>query len=98
MILLTGGVPAPRGVWPGGVSAPGGVPGGDPPGMATAAGGTHPTGMHSCVFLCLQPLQTQNRNFQQISDNFCFKYKFDEKLFKSDICQPLAIYFELAIW
>ena len=27
----------------------GGVPGGDnPPGMATAAGGTHPTGMHSC--------------------------------------------------
>ena len=26
---------------------PGGVPGGDPP-KATAAGGTHPTGMHSC--------------------------------------------------
>ena len=24
------------------------VPGGDPPGTATAAGGTHPTGMHSC--------------------------------------------------
>ena len=23
------------------------VPGGNPPGMATAAGGTHPTGMHS---------------------------------------------------
>ena len=39
--------------------------------MATAAGGTHPTGMYSCFFLCLQPLQTQNRNFQQISDNFC---------------------------
>ena len=31
---------------PGG-SAPGGVDG-EPPGMATAAGGTHPTGMHSC--------------------------------------------------
>ena len=30
------------------VSGPGGVTGGDPPGMATAAGGTHPTGMHSC--------------------------------------------------
>ena len=31
-----------------GGSGPGGVvPGGDPP-MATAAGGTHPTGMHSC--------------------------------------------------
>ena len=27
---------------------PGGVPGGDPPWTATAAGGTHPTGMHSC--------------------------------------------------
>ena len=24
------------------------MPGGDPPGTATAAGGTHPTGMHSC--------------------------------------------------
>ena len=43
--LLPGGVSAPRGgacSW--------GVPGGDPPppGTATAAGGTHPTGMHSC--------------------------------------------------
>ena len=26
-----------------------GVPGGDPPPTATAAGGTHPTGMHSCL-------------------------------------------------
>ena len=26
-----------------------GVPGGDTPGMATAAGDTHPTGMHSCL-------------------------------------------------
>ena len=26
-----------------------GGPGGDPPGTATAAGGTHPTGMHSCL-------------------------------------------------
>ena len=42
-----GGLPAPRGV-PGLVGAvPGGVPGGDPR-MATAAGGTHTTGMHSC--------------------------------------------------
>ena len=31
-----------------GVPGPEGVPGGDTPGMATAAGGTHPTGMHSC--------------------------------------------------
>ena len=28
-----------------------GVPGGDPFGMATAAGSTHPTGMHSCIRL-----------------------------------------------
>ena len=35
--LLLGGVPGPRG-----------VPGGDTPRTATAAGGTHPTGMHSC--------------------------------------------------
>ena len=36
-----------------GVSAPGGVPGGDPPGTATDAGGTHPTGMHSCCKWCI---------------------------------------------
>ena len=35
-----------------GVHGPRGVPGGDPPApeMATAAGGTHPTGMHSCLY------------------------------------------------
>ena len=46
------GVPGPRGVCFWGVPGlgGGGVPGGDhPPGTATAAGGTHPTGMHSCV-------------------------------------------------
>ena len=46
------GVSAPGGVCSRGVSAPGdawswGVPGGDPP-TAAAAGGTHPTVMHSC--------------------------------------------------
>ena len=35
----------------GGVCSRRGVPGGDPPGTATAAGGTHPTGMHSCTRL-----------------------------------------------
>ena len=33
----------------GGGSAPGGLPGGGPS-TATAAGGTHPTGMYSCTF------------------------------------------------
>ena len=55
VILSTGGS-APGGVpGPGGGLVPGsggvcswGVPGGDPPGTVTAAGGTHPTGMHSC--------------------------------------------------
>ena len=59
MILSTGGVACSGGcLLPGGylvwvVSAPGGgggVPGGDPPGTATAAGGTHPTGIQSCNY------------------------------------------------
>ena len=53
-------MPGPGGVpGPGEVPLPGGVPGPRgglvlggawwrPPGTATAAGGTHPTGMHSC--------------------------------------------------
>ena len=51
VILSTGGVPAPAGggLFLGGVCSWGGVPGGDTPGTATAAGGTHPTGMHSCL-------------------------------------------------
>ena len=47
------GVPGPggRGVWSGGGSWSRGVCGDPllPPEMATAAGGTHPTGMHSCL-------------------------------------------------
>ena len=47
-------VPGPEGgAWSGGVPGLGGlvfggVPGGDPPETATAAGGMHHTGMHSC--------------------------------------------------
>ena len=59
------GVPAPGGVCSQGVpalggSGPGGVPGGDPP-TVTAAGGTHPTGMHSCI--CLTSLMHAKWNF-----------------------------------
>ena len=49
--VCSGGVSAPRGSAPGGLGGclvRGGVPGGDPP-MATAVGGMHPTGMHSCL-------------------------------------------------
>ena len=42
------GVPGLGGVCARGCLVPGG---GDPPGTATAAGGTHPTGMHSCYFI-----------------------------------------------
>ena len=53
-----GGVPAPGESGLGGVPAPGGlVLGGTwrrPPETATAAGGTHPTGMHSCIPINLQ--------------------------------------------
>ena len=56
------GVPGPKGVpgqfggaWFGGVPGLGGgvpAPGGEPPRMATAVGGTHPAGMHSCCISC----------------------------------------------
>ena len=49
-LLLGGGVPAPGGPAQG-------VPGEDPPRTATAAGGTHPTGMHSCLLCNLYCLQ-----------------------------------------
>ena len=58
VILFTGGGAIPECIV-GGISAClaaglqgglllGAVPGGDPPGTATAAGSMHPTGMHSC--------------------------------------------------
>ena len=44
-----GGVHGPGCAWSGGCMV-GGVPGEDtPPPTATAADGTHPTGMHSCI-------------------------------------------------
>ena len=50
--LSTGGVPGSEGVWSGGVAWSRGGGGfwspRRPPQTATAADGTHPTGMHSC--------------------------------------------------
>ena len=46
-----GRVPGPRGCLVPGGCRPGRVPGGDPPETTTAAGGTHPTGIHSCFFI-----------------------------------------------
>ena len=52
MILSTGGCLLSGGACSrGGVPAPGGCLVETPPRMATAAGGTHPTGMHSCYEL-----------------------------------------------
>ena len=64
MILSTGGGVCSRGgAWPQGGSGPGGVPAPglvpgpgrgclvETPPTATAAGGTHPTGMHSCCMI-----------------------------------------------
>ena len=54
------GVPGTGGAWSGGCMVPG-VPGGDPPPpTATAAGGTHPTGMHSCSLFSYKCLCTVN--------------------------------------
>ena len=48
-------------VWGVGVPGLGGVHGGDHPGTDTAAGATHPTGMHSCLILgILHELLKQN--------------------------------------
>ena len=48
-----GGVPTPGGDWSGeGVPGPGGTWWAPPPVTATAAGDTHPTGMHSCFCVC----------------------------------------------
>ena len=46
--LLLGGAWSWGGSGPGRCLLQGGVPGGDTPRMATAAGSMHPTGMHSC--------------------------------------------------
>ena len=62
---LVWGVPGPGGclvwggclvggAWPwGGGAWSEGVPGGDPPGTATAVSGTHPAGMHSCFYIVM---------------------------------------------
>ena len=57
--LILGGVWSRGGSGPGGCLVPeGGVAGGDPP-TATAAGGTHPTGMHSCDVVVLLKLHSK---------------------------------------
>ena len=61
-----------------GVSAPGrGVPGGDPPHeTATAAGDTHPTGMHSCYKVKLPNGETYFYIVRRIFHNFVKMYTF----------------------
>ena len=58
-VPAAGCVPAPRGY----------TRGGDwwrPPGTATAAGGTHPTGMHSCLTNVIQNRKNANSPFKAV--------------------------------
>ena len=60
---LVWGVPGPRGVpGPGGVWSQG-VPGGDPPKMATAAGSTHPTGCCFCFCFFFEGGGMEDKSF-----------------------------------
>ena len=71
-----GGVPGPGGVcsWgallPEGLVPRGGVPGGDSPNTATAAGDTHPTGMHSCFYL-----RVAQKTGREIGSSLCPGFK-----------------------
>ena len=69
VILFTGGCLFRRG------ASSEGVPGGDPhpPGTATAAGGTHPTGMHSCKTVLLM----RKKNFSTPDESSVEKKKCD---------------------
>ena len=72
-LLLEEGVCSWGGVCPCGVPGPRGVPGGDPtPGMATAADGKHPTGMHSCFWISFNILfsypENENENELKIKN------------------------------
>ena len=68
-VCFLGGVCSWGCLLPGGVCSGGcllrGVPGGDPP-MDTAAGGTHPTGMHSCL-----PIFSVPNSFYQDQNVIC---------------------------
>ena len=96
VILFTGGVPGLGGcLVPGGClipgeglvqggSGPGGVPS-DPPRTATDAGGTHPTGMHSCLFWSLHYLVWIAKRFYKFKTKnaihiraFAFAFDFDQ--------------------
>ena len=65
--LLWGGS-AVGGAWSGGLLW-GEVLSGDPPGTATAAGGTHPTGMHSC-FILSDLFMSLSSHFLSCGDRF----------------------------
>ena len=57
-----------------GVPPPGGdVPGGDPlpHGTATAVGGTHPTGMHSCIIIRLNKMHEYHVSHLQMTIAIC---------------------------
>ena len=85
------GVPAPGGSGlrggsgPRGVPAPGGGGVWRPPMTATAAGGTHPTGMHSydcnCTFSCMLDTKDWTQRNCKLPTKQLHKYLRDAKLY-----------------
>ena len=83
--LVLGGVWSWGGAWSQGKSGPGGLPGGDPQ-MATAVGGMHPSGTHSCYYYLFTTAHYFNHTYRSgtinsksfISKEFLqIKWKFE---------------------
>ena len=86
------GVPAPRGVCFQGVCS-WGVPGGDPSGTTTAAGSTHPTGMHSCfTFFYWVCFVTGPVTWYEMYARYMFKMDYSPCDHKHIPCSELHIF------
>ena len=92
----SGGVPGPRGVCSWGFLVPGGLLLGGPgprgclvqtPQTATAAGSTHPTGMHSCLccFYCTEDFMVE----LHCTVNYRTRHKLREGNVFTGICQSV---------
>ena len=74
----------------------GGVPGGDPPRTATAAGGTHPTGMLSCTLIVFLYVPQNSVSITKSDQNrFKKKYHIFRRLNSQLKCRILQETFKL---